>query len=85
MLLSACQALQYSVFCLMRFTFNVKTSSTEIVYLHNLHRATLTRKKCKSALFKLEGKYVGALFHYKDYMNVTTQFYSIQDNSKLSL
>lgn len=38
-------SLQYSGFCLMQFTSNVKTSSTESVYLHNLHRAALTQKK----------------------------------------
>lgn len=73
LLLSACQVWQYSVFCLMQFTFNVKTSSTENVYLHNLHRAALTQKrKCKWALFKLGKNYVGILFRYKNYLKVIT-------------
>lgn len=48
LLLSLCQVLEHSIFYLMQFTFNVKTSSTENVYLHNLHRVALTQKrKCK--------------------------------------
>lgn len=37
----------YSIlfFCLSEFTFNVKTSSTESAYLHNLHGASHTQKK----------------------------------------
>lgn len=50
-------------FCLVPFTFNVKTSFTENVYLHNLHRAALTQKrKCKSSLFKPGKNYVDIKF-----------------------
>lgn len=47
-------------FCLVPFTFNVETSFTENVYLHNLHRAALTQKrKCKLSLFKPDRNCVG--------------------------